>query len=223
MVQPAGWSTSGLPSPAAVESPSTTACTLLRAGPVSLATVGSGACPTSPVSEPTCSSRDGAVYAVTMMPPRSAASARTSPSPSSARVLRHGNRAHPHSAPASSSAQAAVMAASHTKYRVQAVASASPMATRTGTAPRAGLNIEASWRSRVMWDRVSRGRTGPAKFSVVGSFWPNRSTSPGPDRLRVGAAAPTPISSPATAVSCSGVTARASAMEAAATSTPTPR
>ena len=45
--------TSGLPSAAAVESPSTTACTRLRAGPDSLATVGSGACPTSPVSEPT--------------------------------------------------------------------------------------------------------------------------------------------------------------------------
>ncbi len=56
-----GWATSGLPSPAAVESPSTTACTRVRAGPVSPATVGSGACPTSPVSEPTCSSRDGAV------------------------------------------------------------------------------------------------------------------------------------------------------------------
>ena len=156
-----------------------------------------------------------------MMPPRSATSASASPTASSTSVLRTGNRAQPHSAPVSSSAAAPVMHASHTKYRVQAAASAWPMATRTGSAPCAGLNIEASWRSRVMWASVSRGRTGPAKSSVVGSRCPNRSTSPGPDRLSVGAAAPTPISSPATVVSCSGVTTRANAIAAAATSSPT--
>ena len=115
------------------------------------------------------------------------------------------------------------MHASQTKYRVHAVARAWPMVTRAGTVPRPGSNIEASWRSRVMCASVRRGRTGPANRRVVGSRCPNRSTSPGPDRLSVGAAAPTPISSPATVVSCSGVTARASAMDAAATTSPTPR
>jgi hypothetical protein len=71
-----------------------------------------------------------------------------------------------------------------------------------------------------MWLSASRGRTGPANSSVVGSRCPNRSTSPGPDRLSVGAAAPTAISSPAIVVSCIGVTTRASVIAAAATSSP---
>ena len=42
----------------------------------------------------------------------------------------------------------------------------------------------------VIWASCSRGRTGPVKRRSVGRLWPNRSTSPGPDRLRLGALAP---------------------------------
>ena len=207
-----------------MESPITTACTLVCAGPVALCTVGSGACPTSPVSEPTWASRAGAVYAVTMMPPRLAASATASAAASTATVRRSGNRAHPHRAPASSSAAAPVMQISHPKYVVQAEARACPMAARAGTWPCCpGRNIEASCSSRVMCVSVRLGRTGPANCSVVGSRCPNRFTSPGPEKLSEGAAAPTPISSPATVTSCVGVTSRASAIAAAATRRPAPR
>ncbi len=86
-----------------------------------------------------------------------------------------------------------------------------------------GRNIEASCWSRVMCVSVRLGRTGPANCRIVGSRCPNRSTSPGPEKLSEGAAAPTPISSPATVTSCIGVTTRASAIAAAATRMPAPR
>jgi hypothetical protein len=69
----------------------------------------------------------------------------------------------------------------------------------------------------VIWTSCNLGRTGPTKRRLVGRLCPNRSISPGPDRLKVGAVAPTVMTCPATLTVCSGVTRSATAIEAAAT------
>jgi len=42
-----------------------------------------------------------------------------------------------------------------------------------------------------MWVSCSSGRIGPSNWGLVGITWPNRSSSPGPDRLKSGMTAPT--------------------------------
>ena len=54
---------------------------------------------------------------------------------------------------------------------------------------------------------------------LVGRLWPNRSTSPGPDQLRLGEVAPTWITCPATVTVCIGVTCSATAIAPHATAT----
>ncbi len=75
-----------------------------------------------------------------------------------------------------------------------------------------------------IWESRSRGRTGPVNRMLVGRLWPNRSISPGPDRLRFGAVAPTWITWPATVTVCIGVTCSATAIapQASATSSTSP-
>jgi len=71
----------------------------------------------------------------------------------------------------------------------------------------------------VIWESCSRGRTGPVNRRSVGKLWPNRSISPGPDQLRLGAVAPTWITCPATVTVCIGVTSSAAAIAAPASTT----
>ena len=65
----------------------------------------------------------------------------------------------------------------------------------------------------------SRGRTGPTKVVVVGIDWPNRSSSPGPERLNDGAVTPTSTVCPAAETSCIGVTSSETAIDSPATMT----
>src|SRR5262249_26073510 len=69
----------------------------------------------------------------------------------------------------------------------------------------------------VIWDSASFGGSGPGNRSVVGRLCPNRSTSPGPDRLKLGAVAPTVTTWPATLTVCAGVIRTATAIAIAAT------
>ena len=150
-----------------------------------------------------------------MMPPTLTASTKIRPAASAIRVRLAGSLNHPASAPVSSRAQPAVTTISQPKYRFQPEARARPMVC-SGLEP---ANAVASWRSRVIWVSARRGRTGPANCSVVGSRWPNRSSSPGPERLIEGAAAPTLTDWPTRSTRCIGVTSRATEMDTAATST----
>ena len=75
----------------------------------------------------------------------------------------------------------------------------------------------ATWASMVMWVSWSSGRIGPSNCGLVGITWPNRSSSPGPDRLRDGTAAPTWAVWPAADTVCSGATCNASQIEPAVT------
>jgi len=63
----------------------------------------------------------------------------------------------------------------------------------------------------------SSGRIGPANCGLVGMTSPNRSSSPGPEKLRDGKAAPTWAVWPAADTVCSGATCNASQMEPAET------
>jgi hypothetical protein len=58
---------------------------------------------------------------------------------------------------------------------------------------------------------------------LVGITWPNRSSSPGPFRLRLGAVAPTRAVWPAADTVCSGVTCSDSQIEPAVTTKKTTR
>ena len=69
----------------------------------------------------------------------------------------------------------------------------------------------------VMWVSCSNGRIGPANRGLVGITWPKRSSSPGPDRLKDGIAAPTWAVWPAAETVCKGVTCNASQIEPAVT------
>ncbi len=71
----------------------------------------------------------------------------------------------------------------------------------------------------VIWDSCSRGRTGPVNLMLVGRLWPNRSISPGPDKLKFGPVAPTWMTCPATVTVCIGVTCSATAIAPHATTT----
>ena len=70
-----------------------------------------------------------------------------------------------------------------------------------------------------IWESCSLGRTGPVNWMLVGRLWPNRSISPGPERLRLGAVAPTWITCPATVTVCIGVTCSATAIAPHASTT----
>ena len=150
-----------------------------------------------------------------MMPPTLTASTNARPAASVTSVRLAVSLNHPASAPVSSRAQPAVITISQPKYRFQPDARALPMVC-SGLAL---ANAVASWRPRVIWVSARRGRTGPANCSVVGSRCPNRSSSPGPDRLTEGAAAPTLTDCPTRSTRCIGVTRRATEMDSAATST----
>ncbi len=75
----------------------------------------------------------------------------------------------------------------------------------------------ASSLSIVICASSSLGRTGPVKRMTVGRLWPNRSTSPGPDALSLGAVVPTLMIWPATVTVCIGVTRSATTIATAAT------
>src|SRR5436305_1886280 len=51
--------------------------------------------------------------------------------------------------------------------------------------------------------KTSRGRTGPRNRTCVGRDCPNRSTSPGPEKLAVGVAVPTATVCPSADTDCS--------------------
>src|SRR5258708_15435328 len=87
---------------------------------------------------------------------------------------------------------------------------------RGGRGGRSPWTKVVSWLLMLIWESCSRGRTGPVNWMLVGSLWPNRSTSPGPDRLRLGALAPTWITCPATVTVCNGVTCSEAAIAPAA-------
>ena len=65
-------------------------------------------------------------------------------------------------------------------------------------------------------------RTGPTKVVVMGSCWPKRSSSAGPDQLSDGAATPTCTVCPAADTCCIGVTSSATVIETAATAMTSP-
>ena len=67
----------------------------------------------------------------------------------------------------------------------------------------------------VMWVSCSSGRIGPWKRGLVGTTWPNRSSSPGPDQLKLVRVAPTWAVCPAAETVCKGVTCSASQIEPA--------
>ena len=79
----------------------------------------------------------------------------------------------------------------------------------TGWPAPGAVNSAASCWSKVMLLSASRGRTGPRNWTRVGSCWPNRSSSPGPETPNAGAAAPTRTCWPATDTGCIGVTSSA--------------
>ena len=78
-------------------------------------------------------------------------------------------------------------------------------------------STRATSSSMVMWVSLSSGRIGPVNCGLVGTTWPNRSSSPGPDRLKSGTAAPTCAVWPAADTVCSGATCSASQIEPAVT------
>src|SRR5215467_12881266 len=153
-----------------------------------------------------------------MMAPTLMASVTTSPAASSLSVLDSDSRRQPATAPTRITVPAAVTAVSQMKYCFHPLASRAPR-MRSAWAPRwPSTNVVSSLLMEI-WDSCTRGRTGPVNRRSVGRLWPNRSISPGPDQLRLGAVAPTWITCPATVTVCIGVTSSAAAIAAPASTT----